>query len=253
MFGDRAHLVDLNGDVGEGVGDDAALIPFLTSVNIACGEHAGDFDTMHATVRLAARYGAAVGAHPSYPDREHFGRRIMPLNDMEVEECVAAQVRALADIAAGEQVRLRHVKPHGALYNVAARDARVAQAIARAVASVDRKLILVGLAGSELVTAGARAGLATASEVFADRAYYMPDGTLVDRARPGAVLHDPAEIVPRAIRMVRECRVSAVDGQDVAVCPDTICIHGDTPAAVEIAAALRRGLEDAGIEVAPLS
>jgi UPF0271 protein len=251
VFGDRAHLVDLNGDVGEGVGLDSELIPVLTSVNIACGGHAGDLDTMQATVRLAARYGVAVGAHPSYPDREHFGRRFMPMSDSDVEESVAEQVRALAEIAAIERVPLRHVKPHGALYNVAARDPRVAHAIARAVASVDRRLVLVGLAGSDLIAAGTRAGLATASEVFADRAY-RADGSLVDRTAAGAVLHDAASIVPRAVRMVRDCRVTAIDGHDVAVRPDTICVHGDTPGAVAIAVALRRGLAEAGIQVAPV-
>lgn len=251
MFGDRAQLVDLNGDVGEGIGDDAGLFPFLTSVNIACGGHTGDFETMRAAVRLAAHHGIAVGAHPSYPDRENFGRLDMTLSDLEVEEIVAGQVRALAEIAAVERVPLCHVKPHGALYNSAAQDAVVAQAIARAVASIDRRLVLVGLARSELIAAGARVGLATASEVFADRAY-QADGTLVPRANQGAVLTDPALIVPRAIRMVRECRVTAVDGHDVAVRPDTICVHGDTPQAVAIASALRRGLAEAGIDVAPL-
>jgi UPF0271 protein len=251
VFGDRAHPVDINGDVGEGVGQDPELIPVLTSVNIACGGHAGNLDTMQATVRLAARHGVAVGAHPSYPDREHFGRRFMPMSDSDVEQCVAEQVRALAEVAALERVPIRHVKPHGALYNVAARDPLVAQAIARAVASIDRRLVLVGLARSELIAAGARAGLATASEVFADRAYHA-DGTLVARDTPGAVLHDPAVIVPRAVRMVRDCRVTAVDGHDVALRPDTICVHGDAPGAVAIAVALRNGLEDAGIWVAPL-
>ncbi len=251
MFGDSAHLVDLNGDDGEGVGNDSELVPLLTSINIACGGHAGNLDVMRATVRLAARHGVAVGAHPSYPDREHFGRRFMPMSDMEVEQCVAEQVRTLAEVASFERVPLCHVKPHGALYNVAAADALVAHAIARAVASVDRRLVLVGLAGSALIAAGTRNGLATASEVFADRGYH-PDGTLVRRDTPGAILLDPAVIVPRAVRMVRECRVTAIDGHDVAVRPDTICVHGDTPDAVAIAAALRRGLADAGIDVGAL-
>jgi UPF0271 protein len=248
---DRAHLVDLNGDVGEQIGYDVDLIPLLTSINVACGLHAGDEATMRETVIAGRELGVAVGAHPSYPDRAHFGRRVMSLTATEVEECVFTQVRTLAEIAAREGVRLRHIKPHGALYNVSARDAAVASAIARAVATFDRSLIVVGLAGSESIAAAASAGLATASEAFADRAY-RSDGTLVARETAGAVIHDSREIVPRAVRMVQEGVVTSIEGSIVAVRADTICVHGDTPQAPALAAALRAGLVEAGIQVVSL-
>jgi UPF0271 protein len=252
VFSDRAHPVDLNGDVGEGTGQDEELIPLLTSANIACGVHAGDSETMYKTVILARRHGVSAGAHPSYPDREHFGRRTMSLTDMEVEECVAKQILALREIAAPEQVRVRHVKPHGALYNTAVRDRSVADAIARGVARCDPSLVLVGLAGSELIAAGARAGLRTASEVFADR-QYQADGRLVPRDAPHAVLHDVSVIVPRAVRMVRDGVVTAIDGREVPLQADTICIHGDTPDAPALASALRLALGDAGIALRALA
>lgn len=252
MFGDRAHLVDLNGDVGEGQGDDQQLVPLLTSVNIACGGHVGDAASMRATIALARQHGAHVGAHPSYPDRQNFGRRSMSLTDTEVMQCITEQLHALAEIAFAEGVRMRHVKPHGALYNVAARDRAVADAIARATALFDGSLVLLGLAGSELIAAGARAGLRTASEVFADRAYNS-DGTLVSRDSPGAVLNDSRVIVPRAVRMVREGLVTTIDGRDVAVRAETICVHGDTPEAPALAAALHQGLTAAGIAIRPFA
>lgn len=243
--------VDLNGDVGEGIGQDAELIPQLTSANIACGGHAGDAATMRQTVALARAHGVAVGAHPSFPDRDGFGRRALPLPPHEVEASVSAQIGELAAIAASQQVPLRHVKPHGALYNMAARDARLADAIARAVAAVDPTLVLVGLAGSALVEAGARAGLQTANEGFADRAY-TPAGTLVPRDEPGAVIHDPALVAARAVAMVRERAVTAIDGSRVALTVDTICVHGDTPGAAALARALREALVRAGVEMAPI-
>ena len=251
MSSDRAHLVDLNGDVGEQIGYDADLIPLLTSINVACGLHAGDEATMRETVIAGRELGVAVGAHPSYPDRAHFGRRVMSLTATEVEECVLTQVSTLAEIAAREGVRLRHIKPHGALYNVSARDAGVASAIARAVARYDRSLVVVGLAGSESIAAAARAGLATASEAFADRAY-RADGTLLARETAGAVIHDPRVIVPRAVRMVQEGVVTSINGSPIAIRADTICVHGDTPQAPALAAALRAGLVEAGIQVASL-
>jgi 5-oxoprolinase (ATP-hydrolysing) subunit A len=252
VSGDRAYRVDLNGDVGEQIGHDADLIPLLTSINVACGVHAGDATTMHETVILGVRHGVAIGAHPSYPDRLHFGRRVMSLTDIEVEQCVLEQLRALAEIAAAEGVRVSHVKPHGALYNVSARDAAVASAIARAVAAFDRSLLLIGLAGSESIRAAARSGLGPANEAFADRAYNA-DGTLVARDTAGAVIHDPLVIVPRAVRMVRAGVVTAIDGQDISIRADTICVHGDTPNAVALAAAVSAGLRDAGVEVRRLS
>ena len=251
MSGDGAERIDLNGDVGEGVGQDFDLIPLLTSANVACGLHAGDAGTMRATVALARHHGVAVGAHPSFPDREHFGRRPMSLTAAEAEASVAAQIRALAEIAAREGARLRHVKPHGALYNMAARDVTLADAIARATAAVDPALILVGLAGSELIAAGRRTGLAIAHEVFADRAY-AADGTLVPRDRPGAVIHDVDIVAGRAVAMVRDRSVAAIDGTRVPIEADTICLHGDTPNAAALARRIRQALTDAGIQLAPM-
>ena len=245
--------IDLNADLGESfgastLGHEAALMPHITSANVACGFHAGDPGVMRSTVSLARRHGVAIGAHPSFPDLPGFGRREMKLAPQDVEDLVTYQIGALAAIATVQGMRLQHVKPHGALFNMAAADAELAGAIARAVAAVDRSLILFGLSGSELVRAARRAGLRSASEAFADRAY-QPDGRLVSRSLPGAVIHDPVIAVDRALRMVREQRVVAVDGTSVALEVDTICVHGDTPAAVELVSQIRRALVDEGIEV----
>jgi UPF0271 protein len=223
-------------------------MPSITSANVACGFHAGDPGVMRATVALARDHGVAVGAHPGFPDLEGFGRRELHVAPRDVEDFVAYQVGALAAIAAAQGVRLRHVKPHGALFNMAARDAALADAIARATAVIDRELILFGLPGSELVAAGARAGLRTAREGFADRAYQR-DGMLVPRSQPGAVIHDPEIVVRRAVRMVGEGTTDAIDGSRVAVTIDTLCVHGDTPGAAELAARIRRALTEAGVDV----
>jgi UPF0271 protein len=251
VFGNRPHYVDLNADVGEGIGQDPQLLALVTSANVACGIHAGDPATMRATVALAREHGVAVGAHPSFPDRQGFGRRPMTLSQSDIQACVSIQVRALAEIAVLEGVRLCHVKPHGALYNMAAEDGGVADAIARAVAALDTSLVLVGLAGSELIRAGERAGLRTAHEVFADRAY-RADGFLVPRAEPGSVIQDAEAIVPRALAMVRDGVVTAVDGRRVPLQAETICVHGDTADAAALAARVRQGLLDAGVTIAPL-
>lgn len=244
--------IDLNADVGEGAGSDRALMSYITSASIACGGHAGDSETMRATVALAVAHGVAIGAHPSFPDRDGFGRRAMDLTAREVEDVVIDQIYALAAAADPEGERLQHVKPHGALYNMAADDPVLAEAIVRAVVSVDRALILFGLSGSELVRAGERAGLRTAAEVFADRAY-EPTGGLVDRSRPGALIDDADVVVERALRMVRQQQVVAVDGSVVRLRVDTICVHGDTPRAAQLAARIRRALQDAGVNVASLA
>jgi UPF0271 protein len=244
--------IDLNADLGESgrgpAAPDEQILPSITSVNIACGFHAGDPDTMRATVALARKHGVAVGAHPSFADREGFGRRELSLSPAEVENAVAYQIGALAGIAATEGVRLRHVKPHGALYNMAARDRALANAIARAVMAVDRSLVLVGLSGSRLLEAGREAGLRTASEVFADRGY-AADGSLAPRGTVGAVIDDPASVAARAVAMVKERAVTAIDGTRVPLDVDTICLHGDTPGAAAMAMRIRRALEDAGIAV----
>ena len=244
-------VVDLNADVGEWEeqeAGDAALMPFITSANVACGVHAGNAEVMAATVTLAAQNGVVVGAHPSLNDRSNFGRRELQVSLDEVRALVRTQVRALAEVAVRLRVQIRHVKPHGALYNMAARDARVASAIAQAVAEVDRSLILVGLSGSELITAGKREGLSTASEAFADRAY-LANGFLNSRSAIGAVLHDPDVVAARAVAMVRDQRVMAIDGTPVPVTVETICIHGDTPGAAVIAQRVRSALELAGVRV----
>ena len=238
------RCVDLNADVGESfgawtLGQDPALYATITSANVACGFHAGDPGVMRATVELAKAHGVAVGAHPGFPDLAGFGRREMRLTPREVEDLVVYQIGALAGIAAAQGVRLQHVKVHGALYNMAAVEAPLADAIARAVAAVDASLILVGLRGSELVKAGARAGLRTAAEVFADRAY-RADGTLVPRSEPGAVIADPDAVVARVAGLVRPGA-------------DTICVHGDTPGAARLARRVREALEAAGVEVSSLA
>jgi UPF0271 protein len=244
--------VDVNGDVGEAVpgrvGADSALMPHLTSANVACGFHAGDAATMRATVGLAVEHGVAVGAHPSFPDPEGFGRRELQFAPRDVEEFVTYQVGVLGAIAAAQGVRLQHVKPHGALFNMAARDAALADAIARAAAAIDPDLILFGLPGSEIVAAGRRAGLPTASEGFADRAY-RPDGTLVPRNEAGSVIDDPDIVAGRVVRMAGAGEVEAIDGSIVRLNVDTICVHGDTPGAAALAGRLREALREAGVEV----
>lgn len=248
--------IDLNADLGESfgpwpMGTDEALMASISSANVACGFHAGDPSVMRRTVALAKSNGVAVGAHPGFPDLVGFGRRELSASPDEVTDMVLYQVAALAGVAASQGVRLQHVKAHGALYNMAVRSRALADAIANGTAAFDRSLILFGLSGSELLNAGERAGLRVAAEVFADRAYES-EGTLVPRTRPGSVIHDPNEVVSRAIRMVRDRAVVAIDGSLVQLRADTICVHGDTPGAADLARQVRRGLEAAGIAVGPL-
>jgi UPF0271 protein len=245
--------IDLNGDVGESfgayeIGHDAALIPILTSVNIACGFHAGDPGVMRATVALAREHGTAVGAHPGFPDLVGFGRREMKATPREVEDLVAYQIGALAAIAAAQGVRLVHVKPHGALYNMAARDVDLADAIARAIAAVDPSLALFGLPGSQSLEAAQRHKVRAVSEAFADRAYRR-DGSLVPRHEPGAVIDDEQIVVTRAVAIARERMVIAADGTRVPLDVQTICVHGDTPGAARLASRIRKALGDAGVQV----
>jgi UPF0271 protein len=246
---------DLNCDMGESfgrweLGSDAEILPFVSSANIACGAHAGDPAVMRRTLRLAKHHGVACGAHPGFADLAGFGRREIPITPADAADLVLWQIGALDAIARAEGVTLRHVKPHGALYNMAARDARLADAIAAAAAQFDRTLVFFGLAGSGMLDAGRRAGLTVAAEGFADRAY-EPDGSLTPRSVAGSVIHDPADVVSRAVRMVREARVVARNGAEISVKVDTICVHGDTPGAANLARALRAGLEEARIRVAP--
>jgi UPF0271 protein len=250
-----AMQVDLNCDMGESfgrweLGADAAIMPHISSANIACGAHAGDTAVMRRTLKLALQHGVACGAHPGFADLEGFGRREIPTTPQEAGDLVLYQLGALSAIAASEGVKLRHVKAHGALYNMAARDRALADAIASAVASFDRALVFFGLAGSGMLDAGRAAGLTVAAEGFADRAY-EPDASLTSRSLPGSVIHDTDVVVQRAIRMAREGRVQARNGSEIQLRVDTICVHGDTPGADRLAAALREGLEGAGIRIAP--
>ena len=246
-------FIDLNSDLGESfgrwsLGNDADVIRSVTSANVACGYHAGDPGVMRETVRMAKAAGVAVGAHPGFPDLAGFGRRALAATPREVEDFVLYQVGALAAIAAAEGVRLQHVKAHGALYNMAARDPALSDAIARAVAAFDRSLILFGLPGTELIRAGTAAGLRVAAEGFADRAY-EPDGSLTPRSSPGAVIDDTAQVVARAVRMAREGVVTASDGADIPMRIDTICTHGDTPGSHDLTRLIRQSLEHAGLTV----
>lgn len=248
--------IDINCDMGESfgrwtMGADERVMPHITSANIACGAHAGDPVVMRNTVRLAKAAGVAVGAHPGFADLQGFGRREMVVDPAEVEASVIAQVGALAAIAKAEGVVLQHVKPHGALYNMAARDRALADAIARAVASFDSTLILFGLPNSPMLDAGRTAGLRVAAEGFADRAY-EPNGALTPRATPGAVIHEPAAVVARAVRMATEGVVLTPDGDEVALAIDTICVHGDTPGAPELARQIRAALLARGADIAAI-
>jgi UPF0271 protein len=248
--------IDLNCDLGESfgawqMGNDAAMIDLATSVNVACGFHAGDADTMRKTVQLAKTRGVSIGAHPGYRDLHGFGRRpVAGLSAAEIENLVAYQIGALQAVATLAGHKVTHVKAHGALSNAACEDDMTARAIASAIKAVDRNLKFVVLANTRLVTAGEAAGLPLVHEVFADRAY-EDDATLVSRRKPGAVLHDTAQIAERVVRMVQDRAVVSVSGKTIKVQLDTVCIHGDTPGAVEIARAVRQALKDSGIEVRP--
>lgn len=245
--------VDLNADVGESfgahlIGSDAALMRSITSANIAAGFHGGDPTVLRETVRLAKAHGVAIGAHPGFPDLQGFGRREMRIAPREAEDLVLYQIAAVAGVASAEGARIRHVKPHGALYNIAARNADLASAVVRAVAALDRSLILYAPPDSELLRAALAAGLRAAAEGFADRAY-EPDGSLRSRQQPDAVLHEADVVVPRALRLVRDRTLVASNGATLTFNVDTLCVHGDTPGAGELAARLRSGLEASGVAV----
>jgi len=245
--------IDINSDVGESfgaytIGHDAGLMKAITSANIAAGFHGGDPSVLRETIRLAKANGVAVGAHPGFPDLVGFGRREIQVTPKETEDFVLYQVAAVVGVAAAEGVKVQHVKPHGALFNQAVRNRELSDAIARAVAALDRSLILFGLPGSEILNAGRAAGLRVAAEVFADRAY-EPDGSLASRRKPGSVIHDPDAVVARAVRMAQERTVVAVDGSVVPLEVDTMCVHGDTPGSDDLAARIRAGLQAAGVTV----
>lgn len=249
--------VDLNADLGEGAGPgvssvDAELLGLVTSANIACGFHAGDPLVMRATVAQAARSGVVIGAHPGYPDREGFGRRALDLSPDEVAAMVLYQIGALGACCVAVGARLRYVKLHGALYGRAARDVELARAVTQAVRSVDQSLTLLGPSGSALLRAGEACGLRVVCEAFLDRAY-QPDGTLVSRQAPGAVLQDVAAVVERGVLMVKEGVVVANDGTRIAVRAESLCVHGDSPNSAAILRELRPRLQREGVTLAPFA
>lgn len=248
--------IDLNCDMGESfgawrMGADAEVLAHVSSANIACGFHAGDPLTMQASVQAAIDHGVAIGAHPSLPDLQGFGRREMRIGNEEAYALVVYQIGALAAFAQARSAHLSHVKPHGALYNMAARDAGLAQAIASAVHAVDPRLILVGLAGSELPRAGERVGLRIAHEAFADRRY-CADGSLSPRTLPGAVIDNIDEAVEQAIAIAQGRPVTSIDGASLTIHADTLCVHGDRPDAALFARRLREALDHTGIRVSAL-
>ncbi|HJR13888.1 MAG TPA: 5-oxoprolinase subunit PxpA [Rhodanobacteraceae bacterium] len=248
------NCIDLNADLGESfgawrMGDDAGVMPWITSANIACGFHAGDPATMRATVTLCVEHGVAIGAHPSLPDLQGFGRREMKVTPNEVYAQMLYQVGALHAITHAAGTQLHHVKPHGALYNMAARDRALADAIANAVRDFDHRLVLVGLAGSTLVDAGRDAGLPVQREGFCDRRYSM-DGSLTSRSEAGAVIEDIDEAVAQAMSIALRSEAVASSGAKVRVDADTLCVHGDRPTAAMFAERLRCALESAGVRIA---
>jgi UPF0271 protein len=247
------NQVDLNCDLGElegeqGLQQDAVILQFISSANVACGAHAGSVHRMRQLAILCRDGDVAFGAHPGYPDRARFGREPIEMTPQQIRDMVRDQVRLAAKIADEEGIVLTHVKPHGALYNLAAGNADVADAVSQAVKDACPQSLLIGLSGSQLIRSGDSAGLMTRNEVFADR-HYHSDGSLVSRQNPVAVLRDPEQIAHRAVRMIREQSVMSVEGVPVSILAETICVHGDAPHAVEIIQRLRRELELAEIQV----
>ncbi|NRD76352.1 LamB/YcsF family protein [Bacillus sp. BRMEA1] len=246
-------IIDLNCDLGESfgafkIGNDQEILQYISSANIACGYHAGDHNVMFETVRMAKKYGVGIGAHPGLPDLAGFGRREMKLTPREVYHLVIYQMGALAAVCKACDTRLSHVKPHGALYNMAAKDPEIAKAVAKAVVSFDSSLVLYGLAGSESIKAGKEIGLRVAEETFADRSY-QPDGTLTPRKDKNAMIQDPTLAVNRVIRMIKEGKVEAVDGTNVVIQSDTICVHGDEPEACVFVIQLKEALAAENIAI----
>ena len=250
------YKIDLNCDLGESygayhLGMDEEIIPLISSANVACGFHAGDFNTMAKTARLCAESGISMGAHPGFPDLQGFGRRNMNLSPAEVQNLITYQVGALSAFCRSAGVRLCHVKPHGALYNMAAKDPALAKAICQGIYSFDPSLILLGLSGSEMLKQAKEIGLPYAAEVFADRAY-EDDGTLVARSKPGAMITDEDEAVRRVVRMILEHKVTSINGKEIEICPDSVCVHGDSAKALLFVKKIRAALEAAGITIQPL-
>ncbi|SFK20882.1 UPF0271 protein [Halobacillus dabanensis] len=251
------HIVDLNCDMGESfgnyrIGRDDEILKYVTSANIACGYHAGDPSIMKKTVKMAIEHNVGIGAHPGLPDLAGFGRRPMDVSEEEVYDMVVYQIGALKGFVDTEGGKLQHVKPHGALFNMAAKDSSLANAIAKAVYDIDPELILFGLAGSELVNAGKKHGLKTASEVFSDRTYQQ-DGTLTSRREPNALITDHEQAVNQVIRMIKENKVQTLQNVDIDIDVQTICIHGDGESAIEFANYITKALKESEIELQPIA
>lgn len=249
-------FVDLNCDLGESFGNykcgmDDEVIPYITSANVACGFHASDPVVMQKTVQTAKKNHVCVGAHPGYQDLVGFGRRNMVLAPAEITAIIQYQIGALSAFCTAAGVKLQHVKPHGALYNMAVKDEKLAMAVCEGIASIDQGLILLGPAHSQLILAAEKCGLPTANEVFADRAY-EEDGTLVPRSRPGAVITDRDAAIARVIQMIKKGTVTAITGKEISVEADSVCVHGDSPAALEFVRSIHAALQAEGIDLAPM-
>jgi UPF0271 protein len=240
--------IDLNCDMGEGIGKDELIMPYISSANIACGYHAGDENTMKKTVELCKKYNVAIGAHPSYADRENFGRTDIRIPPDEVYQLVIKQIKLLDEISKAAGATMHHVKPHGALYNMSARDKFLAPVIALAVMDTNRKLVLYGLSGSHSIKEGINHGLKTASEVFADRTY-KEDGSLMPRHRPGAMIEEAGKAVAQVMEMIKDGTVTTVTGKKIPIVAETVCIHGDGPHAVEFAKAIHDALNANNIAI----
>lgn len=240
--------VDLNCDLGEGMHTDEQIIPFITSANIACGFHAGDIETMKRTIEFCLQHKVAVGAHPSWPDRENFGRIEMQFSSNELYKIISEQLTVISTVAKEQGATLQHVKPHGALYNQSAKDPLIASTIAKAVKDFDVSLILFGLSGSHSITEAKKTGLKTASEVFADRTY-QDDGSLTPRSRPDALIEDESKAVEQALQMITQQTVTTITGKTISIIADTICIHGDGSNAVSFAKNISTALKQAGIDI----
>lgn len=250
------YQIDLNCDLGESfgcykMGEDDKVIPWITSANVACGYHASDPVVMEKTIAMAREAGIRVGAHPGFPDLMGFGRRNMQVSYEEAKAYVLYQIGALDAFCRGKGMKLQHVKPHGALYNMAAKDEKLAEAICHAIKEYDESLILLALSGSQMIKAAEDAGLAVASEVFADRAY-EEDGSLVNRRKEGAMITDEEEAISRVVRMVKEKKVRAITGKDIPIRADSVCVHGDGEKALAFVRRIRQTLEGEGIRICSL-
>jgi len=246
------HTIDINCDMGEGMGHDASIMPFICSANIACGFHAGNEETMKQTIGLCIEYNVAVGAHPSFYDRKNFGRTEMNLSANEIYDLIILQLRTIDKIANEQGKKLSHIKPHGALYNMSAKDQEIAAAIARAIKDFNEELILFGLSGSYSIMQAKAFGLKTASEAFADRTY-QDDGSLTSRSQPNALIEDADKVIEQVLKIIKDTAVTTVTGEKIPILADTICIHGDGKHAVEFAKAIYEAMKKNDIKIKRVS